>query len=110
MLAFALLFLPLFLWLGPMWLLFYWFAIFFGYAGVGRAHRDRRAADPRRAAAGRASTSPSHRIAGVDSPVVMAAISSADQAYQPDALRRLQELIAVVPDDPDAARARWATC
>ena len=38
-LAFALLFLPIFLWLGPMWLLFYWFAIFFGYAGVGRARR-----------------------------------------------------------------------
>ena len=31
-LAFALLFLPLFLWLGPMWLILYWLAIFFGYA------------------------------------------------------------------------------
>ena len=97
-LAFALLFLPLFLWLGPIWLLFYWFAIFFGYAGW-----------PERTAivvvlvlvallplfvdlAG-------HWIAGVDSPVVSAAISSANQAYQPDALRRLQELIGVVPDD-----------
>jgi len=98
-LAFALLFLPLFLWLGPVWLAFYWFAIFFGYAGW-----------PERAlivvvliliallpvfvdlAA--------HWIAGIDSPVVIAAISSADQAYQPDALRRLQELITVVPDDP----------
>ncbi len=97
-LAFALLFLPLFLWLGPIWLGFYWFAIFFGYAGWAE-----------RAAivvvlllvallpvfvdlAG-------HWIAGVDSPVVSAAISSADQAYQPDALRRLQELLAVVPDD-----------
>src|ERR1700682_2192774 len=30
-LAFALLFLPLFLWLGPIWLVFYWFIIFFGY-------------------------------------------------------------------------------
>ena len=34
-LAFALLFLPIFLWLGPMWLLFYWLAIFFGYASIG---------------------------------------------------------------------------
>jgi tetratricopeptide (TPR) repeat protein len=97
-LAFALLFLPLFLWLGPMWLLFYWFAIFFGYAGWAEraaivvvlilvallpAFVDLAA----------------HWIAGVDSPVVIAAISSADQAYQPDALRRLQELIGVVPDD-----------
>ncbi len=34
-LAFALLFLPIFVWLGPMWLVFYWFAIFFGYANAG---------------------------------------------------------------------------
>lgn len=98
-LAFALLFLPLFLWLGPMWLAFYWFAIFFGYAGWGERVAiivvlllvaslpivlDRAA----------------HSIAGVDSPVMAAAISSANDAYHPDALRRLQELIAVVPDDP----------
>jgi hypothetical protein len=97
--AFALLFLPLFLWLGPMWLLFYWFAIFFAYASV-----------PERVAIvvllllvallplivdGAA-----NRIAGVESPVVMAAISSANQSYQPEALRRLQELINVVPDHP----------
>ena len=97
-LAFALLFLPLFLWLGPVWLAFYWFAIFFGYAGW-----------PERAAIIvvliLVALLPvfvdlsAHWIAGVDSPVVIAAMSSADQAYQPDALRRLQELIAVVPDD-----------
>lgn len=98
-LAFALLFLPLFVWLGPVWLLFYWLAIFFGYASPGER-------------AGIvvllivvallpiAVDAAAHWIAGVDSPVVAAAISSADQAYQPDALRRLQELIAVVPDDP----------
>lgn len=98
-LAFALLFLPLFLWLGPVWLLFYWFAIFFGYANW-----------PERALIVvvliLVALLPvlvdlsAHWIAGVDSPVVSAAISSADQAYQPDALRRLQELIGVVPDDP----------
>lgn len=97
-LAFTLLFLPLFVWLGPTWLAFYWFAIFFGYAEW-----------PERAAIivllilvallPIAVDLASHRIAGVDSPVVAAAISSADQAYQPDALRRLEELIAVVPDD-----------
>ena len=98
-LAFALLFLPLFLWLGPIWLAFYWFAIFFGYAGIGERVAivivlllvallpivlDHAA----------------HSIAAVDSPVVAAAVSGANEAYDPDALRRLQELIAVVPDDP----------
>ena len=39
-------------------------------------------------------------ITGVDSPVVAAAVASQTQSYQPDALRRLQELIAVVPDQP----------
>ncbi|HYK03999.1 MAG TPA: tetratricopeptide repeat protein [Thermoanaerobaculia bacterium] len=97
--AFALLFLPLFLWLGPMWLLFYWFAIFFAYATV-----------PERVAIvvllllvallPLIMDATANRIAGVESPVVMAAISSANQAYQPEALRRLQELINVVPDHP----------
>jgi tetratricopeptide (TPR) repeat protein len=97
--AFALLFLPLFLWLGPMWLLFYWFAIFFAYATV-----------PERVAIvvllllvallPLIVDATANRIAGVESPVVMAALSSANQSYQPEALRRLQELINVVPDHP----------
>ena len=96
-LAFALLFLPLFLWLGPMWLVFYWFAIFFAYAGVVE----------RIVIAVLAlliALLPivvdwtASRIAGVESPVVMAAVASQNQAYHPEALRRLQELIAVVPD------------
>ncbi|HUR79217.1 MAG TPA: hypothetical protein VM733_00525 [Thermoanaerobaculia bacterium] len=98
-LAFALLVLPLFVWLGPMWLLFYWFALFFGYASWGE-----------RVAiiivlllvalVPIALDAAAHWIAGVDSPVVAAAISSADDSYEPDALRRLQDLVAVVPDDP----------
>lgn len=98
-LAFALLFLPLFLWLGPIWLAFYWFAIFFGYASVGE-----------RvlivilllvvAALPIALDASSNWIAGVDSPVVLAAASSQEQSYQPEALRRLQELVAVTPDNP----------
>lgn len=98
-LAFALLFLPIFLWLGPMWLFFYWFAIFFGYADVAE-----------RilivvllllvAVLPIALDASSHWIAGVDSPVVMAAISSAEQSYHPEALRRLQELVSVAPDRP----------
>ncbi|HEX6160314.1 MAG TPA: tetratricopeptide repeat protein, partial [Thermoanaerobaculia bacterium] len=98
-LAFALLFLPLFLWLGPMWLFFYWFAIFFGYADIAE-----------RilivvllllvALLPIALDASSNWVAGVDSPVVTAAISSQEQSYHPEALRRLQELVAVVPDRP----------
>lgn len=96
-LAFALLFLPLFLWLGPMWLVFYWFAIFFAYAGLA----ERIAAVVLLlliALLPLVVDATAHRIVGVESPVVMAALSSEDQEYQPEALRRLQELIAVVPD------------
>ncbi|HEY3056827.1 MAG TPA: tetratricopeptide repeat protein [Thermoanaerobaculia bacterium] len=98
-LAFALLFLPIFLWLGPMWLVFYWFAIFFGYANT----RERAliivlglivAGLP--LLVDLAGT----WAAVVDSPVVMSAISSAEQSYQPEALRRMQELVTIVPDNP----------
>jgi tetratricopeptide (TPR) repeat protein len=98
-LAFALLFLPIFLWLGPLWLLFYWFIIFFGYANSAE-----------RvlivllslliAVAPIALDASAHWIAGVDGPVVMAAVASEERSYQPDALRRLTELVNLVPDDP----------
>lgn len=97
-LAFALLFLPLFLWLGPMWLLFYWFAIFFGYAGVG----ERVAIVVMLILVALLPVVldwAAHAIAGVDSPVVAAAIASHDDSYEPNALRRLQDLLGVVPDD-----------
>ena len=97
-LAFALLFLPIFLWLGPMWLIFYWFAILFGYCGVG----ERIAIVVLLilvALIPLAMDAASNWIAGVDSPVVQAAISSRDQSYQPEALRRLQEVIAVIPEN-----------
>ncbi|HVG24544.1 MAG TPA: tetratricopeptide repeat protein [Thermoanaerobaculia bacterium] len=98
-LAFALLFLPLFLWLGPAWLLFYWLAIFFGYAGW--AERVAILVVLILAALiPLALDIAAHWIAGVDSPVVAAAVANADDAYEPDALRRLQDLVAVVPDDP----------
>jgi tetratricopeptide (TPR) repeat protein len=98
-LAFALLFLPVFLWLGPTWLVFYWLAIFFGYAGAG----ERLAIVLLLllvALTPIAIDWSAHSAAAVDSPVVLAAISSEAQAYNPEALRRLQELIAVVPDHP----------
>lgn len=99
-LAFALLFLPLFVWLGPVWLVFYWFIIFFGYAGLLERIMivllsllvallpiglDQAAT----------------WTAGVDSPVVMAAIASAEHSYQPEALRRMQELVGLIPDNAD---------
>ncbi len=97
-LAFALLLAPIFLWLGPVWLVFYWFVIFFGYAtkaervlilifGVLLA------------AAPILLDLTSHWIAGVDSPVVLAAIASDEQAYYPGALHRMQELVKVAPED-----------
>lgn len=98
-LAFALLFLPVFLWLGPMWLVFWWLAIFFGYASIGEKIAIAVllvlvALMPIVLSA------TANRIAGVDSPVVQAAIASANQGYHPEALRRLQELNAVVPNHP----------
>jgi tetratricopeptide (TPR) repeat protein len=98
LLAFAMLLLPLFLWLGPVWLLFYWFAIFFAYGGIGERIAILLLLGGV-ALLPVALTAAANWIAGVDSPVVVAAISSADQTYEPEALRRLQELIAVVPDD-----------
>jgi len=97
-LAFALLFLPIFLWLGPVWLVFYWFIIFFGYAKRGERILIF-VFSVLLAAAPVLLDLASHWIAGVDSPVVMSAIASNERSYQPDALRRMQELINIVPDD-----------
>jgi tetratricopeptide (TPR) repeat protein len=97
-LAFALLFLPIFLWLGPVWLIFYWFIIFFGYAKRGERILIV-AFSLLIASAPVLLDLTSHWIAGVDSPVVMSAIAGNERSYQPDALRRMQELINIVPDD-----------
>ena len=97
-LAFALMFLPIFLWLGPMWLILYWFIIFFGYASKAE-----RAAiitlSLLLAVLPIALDYAAYKIAGVDSPVVLAAISGEEQSYQPEALRRMQELAQLVPDN-----------
>lgn len=97
-LAFALLFLPIFLWLGPVWLVFYWLIIFFGYAKVGERIMIIVLA-LLLAGAPLMLDLTSHWIAGIDSPVVMSAIASEERSYQPDALRRMQELVNIVPDD-----------
>ncbi len=98
-LAFALLFLPIFLWLSPVWVILYWFVIFFGYASkverllilvltlVG-------------AALPIAVDAISTRMAALENPIMIAALSTQRQSYQPEALRRLDELAVLVPDDP----------
>jgi tetratricopeptide (TPR) repeat protein len=97
-LAFALLFLPVFLWLGPVWLVFYWFIIFFGYAKP--AERIVIVVlSLLLAVAPLVLDWTSQWIAGIDSPVVMSAITSQERSYQPDALHRMQELVNIVPDD-----------
>ena len=98
-LAFALLFLPIFLWLGPVWLVFYWFIIFFGYAKAGERIMIVVLA-LLLAGAPPLLDLTSHWIVGIDSPVVMSAIAGEERSYQPDALRRMQELVNIVPDDP----------
>jgi tetratricopeptide (TPR) repeat protein len=97
-LAFALLFLPVFLWLGPVWLVFYWFIIFFGYAKTGERIMIV-VLSLLLAIAPLALDWTSQRIAGIDSPVVMSAITSDERTYEPDALRRMQELVNIVPND-----------
>ncbi len=97
-LAVALLLAPIFLWLGPIWLIFYWFILFFGYAtkverGVILLLGVLLAGAPI------ALDLASHWIAGVDSPVVLAAIASEEQAYYPGALHRMQELVNVAPEN-----------
>jgi tetratricopeptide (TPR) repeat protein len=96
--AFALLFLPVLLWLGPMWLILYWLAIFFGYATSG----ERVLIVALLILIGLVPIvvdATANWISGVDSPAVMAAISSATQSYEPDALRRAEELLVAVPDN-----------
>ncbi|MGZ5477179.1 MAG: tetratricopeptide repeat protein, partial [Thermoanaerobaculia bacterium] len=98
-LGFALLFLPIFLWLGPMWLVFYWLIIFFGYANA----RERSLIvilGIVTAALPLVLDLSAHWGAGVESPVVMSAISSQEGSYQPEALRRLNEVVTIVPDNP----------
>lgn len=97
-LAFALLFLPLFLWLSPVWLVLYWFIIFFGYANkVERAMivLFTLVISVLPIAVDRAAT----WAGGVDNPIVAADIASGEGAYHPEGLRRLQELAALVPDN-----------
>jgi tetratricopeptide (TPR) repeat protein len=98
-LAFALLFLPLFLWMGPIWLILYWLLLFFGYAS-----------GPEKGAVvimllllallPVALDWTAYRIAGVETPIVRAALTAMENSYEPDSSRRLRELIQAVPNEP----------
>jgi len=99
-LAFALLFLPLFVWLGPIWLIFYWFVIFFGYASALERVMIGVVA-LMLATLPIALDAAANWTAGVDSPVLISAIASDEQSYQPEAMRRMQELISAIPDNAD---------
>ena len=97
-LAFALLFLPIFLWFSPLWLVLYWLVIFFGYAEP----MERviitilflvLAALP--LAVDRAST----MIAGIDNPIVEAAFLSSTQSYRPEVLHRVEDFGKQIPDN-----------
>jgi tetratricopeptide (TPR) repeat protein len=97
--AFATLFLPLFLWLGPMWLVLFWLAIFFSYAST----KERffivvlllsQAAIPVTL------DWTAYRVAGVGSPVIRASLAALDRSYDPEVVSRLRDLIEAVPDEP----------
>jgi len=97
--AFAILFLPLFFWLGPVWLLLYWFVLFFGYA-TSREKISIAIVLGLLALLPIITDRAAYRIAGVDSPVVRGSVAAVERSYHPDVVRRLQELVVVAPQDP----------
>ncbi|MGH9458479.1 MAG: hypothetical protein ACRD2J_12680 [Thermoanaerobaculia bacterium] len=99
-LAFALLFLPIFLWLGPTWLVLWWIVLFFAYASwkeraVAAVLLVLVALVPLLLARS------AWRMAALESPVVQGAVAAAENAYAPEAIQRLQALIEFVPEEPD---------
>ena len=98
-LAVALLFLPIFLWLGPFWLVIFWLVLFFPYGSVVERvviviSLLFLALLP--VALYRAS----YGIAGSDSPVVRAAAASHESAYTPDTVKRMRLLSEALPEEP----------
>lgn len=98
-LGWALLFAPLFLWLGPSWLILYWMGLFFGYA----TKRERTFIVLFVLAIGLLPLLlawTSFRISGIDSPVIQAAVANAEDSLNPEPLRRLEQLAEIMPDEP----------
>ena len=96
--AFALLFLPLLLWLHPIWLAPYWVILVFGYAT-----RTERIVLVLILAV--FMTTPvfiewnSYRIAGLENTVVQGAHKSEAGIYDPAVTRRVEQLVALVPEN-----------
>jgi tetratricopeptide (TPR) repeat protein len=97
-LALAALVLPLFVWLGPTWVILYWLALFFGYASA--AERTAIVALLLLLAAIPIALDWSvYRVVGSTSPVLRAAQANIDDAYSPETVRRMRELVELVPED-----------
>jgi len=98
-LGFSLLFLPVFLWLGPVWLVVYWLALFFAYASAVERFFIVAALLILALVPIATSWTASH-VAGLDSPVVSAALSASEKSFQPAASRRLREMIEAGSNEP----------
>ncbi|MCM2314135.1 MAG: tetratricopeptide repeat protein [Thermoanaerobaculia bacterium] len=97
-LALAALVLPLFLWLGPTWILVFWYVIFFAYASVS----ERIAIVVLLVLMSLIPVALDwsvYRVVGSSSPVVRAATSAELAIYHPENVRRMRELVATVPGE-----------
>lgn len=97
-LALAALVLPLFLWLGPTWVLVYWYVIFFAYASVSE-----RVAIVvlllLMSVIPVALDWSVYRVVGSTSPIVRAATATDIAIYHPENVRRMRELVAIIPGE-----------
>ncbi|MBI2212057.1 MAG: hypothetical protein HYU52_00275 [Acidobacteria bacterium] len=94
--ALAALVLPLFLWLGPSWVLVFWFVIFFSYATIG----ERIAIVVFLLLISAVPVTLDwavYRAVGSTSPVVRAAVAEEFAIFHPDNVRRMRELVSAVP-------------
>lgn len=98
-LAFAVLFLPIFLWLGPVWLVLWWLALLFPY-GSWREKTAIAVVLIVVAIAPLVLDRSASRIAGVQSPVVQAAAADLSNAWDASVLLRLQALMELMPEEP----------
>lgn len=97
--AFALLFLPVFLWLHPIWLMPYWLILSFGYGSV----RERTLIGILLVAIAVVpivSAWSAYRLAGVRTAVVQASELVHQRAYDPEVSARLSELLQVMSEEP----------
>jgi tetratricopeptide (TPR) repeat protein len=98
-LAFSLLFLPLFLWLGPVWLILWWLALMYVYGNI----RERAAIVVVLAAVALTPLVIDYaaaRMSGLQNPVLRAAIADLNDAYDEGALVGMQSLLEAQPEDP----------